>query len=248
MLLVVAGPAALAQAPPASSPAVASSAAEWVVFVSSRSGDGDLYAVRPDGTGLRMVLGTEAAEGTVRYDPARTRLVYHRFSDSGAMLMSGSRALFEDPNGDVAPAWSTRGEVVYVAERDGRADLFVADSLGGSVRRLTSDPEVERYPAWSPDGSRIAFDTFRGGQTEIVVLDLEGMDVTDLTRRPGNDLVPNWSADGGRIVFGAEVEPGNWDVWIVDTTTLALTRLTSDPAADGGPVFVPEAALPPGGP
>jgi TolB protein len=185
MLLVVAGPAALAQAPPASSPAVASSAAEWVVFVSSRSGDGDLYAVRPDGTGLRMVLGTEAAEGTVRYDPARTRLVYHRFSDSGAMLMSGSRALFEDPNGDVAPAWSTRGEVVYVAERDGRADLFVADSLGGSVRRLTSDPEVERYPAWSPDGSRIAFDTFRGGQTEIVVLDLEGMDVTDLRRRGG---------------------------------------------------------------
>jgi len=105
-----------------------------------------------------------------------------------------------------------------------------------------------RDPAPSPDGSRIAFDTFRGGQTEIVVLDLEGMDVTDLTRRPGNDLVPNWSADGGRIVFGAEVEPGNWDVWIVDTTTLALTRLTSDPAADGGPVFVPEAALPPGGP
>jgi TolB protein len=239
-----------------------------------------------------MVLGTEAAEGTVRYDPARTRLVYHRFSDSGAMLMSGSRALFEDPNGDVAPAWSTRGEVVYVAERDGRADLFVADSLGGSVRRLTSDPEVERYPAWSPDGSRvvyakrieggwdlfamdvaerseerltfdgvyvghpawspdgsrIAFDTFRGGQTEIAVLDLEGMDVTDLTSRPGNDLVPNWSADGGRIAFGAEVEPGNWDVWIVDTTTLALTRLTSDSAADGGPVFVPEAALPPGGP
>ena len=203
------------------------------------------------------------------------------------MLLSGSQELFEDPNGDVAPQWSSRGEIAYVVEDSTGADLFVADSLNREPRRLTRDADVERYPAWapggrrlvyakrregswdlyvfdletaeeerlthleayvghpawSPDGSRIAFDTMYGDQADIAVLDVSTGEIRRLTERPGNDLIPAWSREGRRIAFGGDSATGNWDVWILDLDSEALTRVTTDPAGDGGPVFVPASSL-----
>ena len=86
---------------------------DWLAFSSGRTGDGDIY-VADLSTGLiELAFGTDAPEGTVRFDPNGVRIVFHRFADDGATLMSGSHELFVDPNGDVAPSWSARGEIAY---------------------------------------------------------------------------------------------------------------------------------------
>jgi Tol biopolymer transport system component len=261
--------------------------ADFLVFSSGRSGQGDIYGFDLDSGELKLIVGSPAPEGGVRYDPFHDRLVHHRYSADAAMLVSGGRTLFVDPNGDVAPSWSSSGRIVYALEAEGGGDLFLADSLGESVERLTDDDAVERYPAWapsgdvivyakraeggwdlytldvatkresrltydsvyvghpswSPDGRRIAFDTLRDGQAEIAVLDLDDGHIELLTQRDGNDLIPSWAPDGKRVAFGAEAIDDNWDVWIVDVDTKELTRITTDPASDGGPVFVPASAL-----
>lgn len=260
----------------------------WIVFSSSRTGDGDIYATKADGSAPVLIAGTTAAEGTVRYDPARSRVVYHRFEDDRALLVAESEVLFADPNGDVAPSWSTHGQLVVGLETPAGGDLAVLDTSGVEQTRLTRDPAVERYPAWSPDGDRIvyakrlesgwdlhvfdvssgdetritfdatyvghpawspdgkrlAFDTLIDGDAEIVMLELGSGQVTRLTRRSGNDLVPSWSPDGRYVAFGGSPEGSdNWDIWLVDVETTELTRLTEDPANDGGPVFVPRSVI-----
>jgi Tol biopolymer transport system component len=258
----------------------------WIAFSSGRTGDGDVYAVRPATGPPRLLVGTPASEGAVRHDPHGQRLVHSRFDSVGATIMSGDTALFADPNGDVAPVWSSHGQIAFVLETDGMADVYVATGDPSSAAKVTSDKPVERYPAWDPGGGRlayakrldtgwdlhvldlesreetrltfdgtyvghpswapsgdlIAFDRMYDDQTEIVVLDLTTGQMDRLTRKDGNDLLPSWSPDGRLIVFAGERE-GNWDVWTVTRDGSSLERITTDPAFDGGPIFVPASLL-----
>ena len=255
---------------------------EVIAFSSGRSGNGDIYVVEAPGSLPRLIVGTEASEGTVRFDPYGRRLVYSRFHDDGATVMTGTTELFDDPNGDVAPTWSTSGQIAYVVEDQGGADMYVARRDGSEAERVTFDQAIERYPAWDPSGRRlayakeleagwdlyvlevesgvetrmtfdgtyvghpnwspvseeIAFDRMYGGQTEIVVLNLATREIRRLTENQGNDLLPSWSSDGTVITF-AGVRADNWDVWTVTADGGQVERVTTDPAFDGGPIFMP---------
>ena len=83
------------------------------------------------------------------------------------------------------------------------ADLWVVPRAGGQARRLTSTPGVETEPAFSPDGSRIAFTATVGGNTDVFVVPTAGGDPTRLTFHPGVDRVRGWSPDGSRVIFGS---------------------------------------------
>ena len=52
---------------------------------------------------------------------------------------------------------------------------------------LTVDPARDDWPAWSPDGSKIAFASGRDGNAEIYVMNADGTNVVRLTNDPGND-------------------------------------------------------------
>ena len=103
------------------------------------------------------------------------------------------------------PAWSPDGRRIAFACYSGNLspslgnpdwDICVANSDGTGNGRLTTDPAPEFAPAWSPDGSRIAFT--RG--VEIVVVTVGDNAVTKVTN--GRD--PAWSRDGSKLVFVGE--------------------------------------------
>jgi Tol biopolymer transport system component len=62
---------------------------------------------------------------------------------------------------------------------------------GSKQTRLTISPAVDREPAWSPDGTRIAFLSQRDGGREIYVMNADGSNQTRLTNN-GNELEPAW--------------------------------------------------------
>jgi tricorn protease len=80
-------------------------------------------------------------------------------------------------------------------------DLWVADLNGKNVRRLTSDSGVETNPAFSPDGSLIAFSAQYEGNTDVYVVPVSGGVPTRLTWHPGPDIVQCFTPDGSAILF-----------------------------------------------
>ena len=89
---------------------------------------------------------------------------------------------------------------LFVAEGEGGADIWLLDEEGREFQ-LTQDPADDLAPAWSPDGTRIAFETLRDGNSEIYAMNHDGSEQVNLTHSPAADQAPVWSPDGTRIVF-----------------------------------------------
>ena len=83
------------------------------------------------------------------------------------------------------------------------ADVWVVSRSGGQARRLTSTPEVETDPRFSPDGSHIAFTATVAGNTDVYVVGTAGGPAMRLTYHPGVDAVRGWTPDGRRVIFGS---------------------------------------------
>ncbi len=121
-----------------------------------------------------------------------------------------------------APVWSWDGSVIFFAgdereddelDSENSGDIWAVDALGGTLRRLTTNPGTESAPAVSPDGRYVAFlsTPARGSQTDLLVAEIgsdghfRGLPV-NLTEgwelRPG---APTWTADGTAVHFSAGV-------------------------------------------
>ena len=122
------------------------------------------------------------------------------------------------------PALSAR-QVAFVYAND----LWTADLDGKNVRRLTSDIGVESNPAFSPDGSLIAFSAQYDGNTDVYVLPAAGGIPKRLTWHPGADIVQGFTPDGKSVVF----------MTARDQPVRSYASLYTVPVAGGNPVKIP---------
>ena len=63
---------------------------------------------------------------------------------------------------------------------------------GSGISRLTDNPANDLTPAWSSDGSKVAFYSTRDGNAEIYVMNPDGTGLQNLTTNPANDFAPVW--------------------------------------------------------
>ena len=108
---------------------------------------------------------------------------------------------------------------------------------------FSNSTRIEGPARFSPDGSRIAFVSYRSGGPEIWVAGRDGSGLQQITSLGAPELlVGGWSPDGARIAFDAAIA-GNDDVYVVGADGGHLRRLTSEPSVDGVVVVVGRWAL-----
>jgi len=85
---------------------------------------------------------------------------------------------------------------------------------GSKPVRLTDDPAQDGWPAWSPDGTRIAFTSTRDGNYEIYVMNAGGSGQVNITNTEGNDWDwdARWSPDGQKIIWESSCCPGGVNI------------------------------------
>jgi Tol biopolymer transport system component len=118
----------------------------------------------------------------------------------------------------------------------GPGTLFLLDGPGAEPIELAPGVEEATSPAWSPDGSRIAFESV--STRSIFVVDVAGATPgAPVELLPGAG--PSWSPDASRIAYFAEVD-GNTDIFSASSHGTDVTRLTDDPGPDYSPRWSPD--------
>lgn len=137
-------------------------------------------------------------------------------------------------------------------------DIFVADTAGTLVSRLTDSPGYDAEATVSPTGDKIIFTSTRTGDIELFSMNLDGSNVTQLTNFPGYDGGAFYSWDGRKIVFrasrpvGAElaeyqallkqnlVRPTRMEIYVMDADGSNVRQVTDNGAANFAPFWHPD--------
>jgi Tol biopolymer transport system component len=207
-------------------------------------------AVRPNGGGHRTVfpVGHPVHFDRISWSPDGTRMAFHNFLVGHYGLYtadSDGRNLMQltDRYGDFGASWSPDGrQIVFSRLRDPEncgpgdtmsvgilcaSDLFVINADGSGLRQLTRDGPSDFDPAWSPDGSSIAFDRLipeEGSKVGIFLTDLEGNVHPLAIAEGGSNARPSWSPDGGQVVYES-VRFEDWGIYVVNADGSGERRL-----------------------
>lgn len=160
--------------------------------------------------------------------------------------------------GATDPAWSPDGAQIAFARSTAAfsTQIAVMNADGSGEKGLTT-PGAERddRPNFSPDGSRILFDSTRVGNQEVWVMNADGSAPTQLTTTPdvpdgGFSAWPNWSPDGTGIAFETNRDTldrnnsaNGAEVYVMNADGSSPVRLTHDAIADERPVWSPDGTL-----
>ena len=142
------------------------------------------------------------------------------------------------------PSWSADGsQILFDSEREGggfqNRDVFVMNADGSGQTRLSSPLPDDWNPVFSPDGQKIAFQSFRDGNEEIYVADADGANAMNLTKNASSDQDPSWSPDGLRIAFTTDRD-GDPDIYVMNADGSTAMNLTNHPGVDGTPDWSPD--------
>ncbi|MEP7288295.1 MAG: DUF5050 domain-containing protein [Chloroflexota bacterium] len=131
-------------------------------------------------------------------------------------------------------------EFSFTSRSNAVTELYVMRADGGGQTRLAFDPKVAyRYPAYSPDGSKITYVVITGDIGEVYVANADDTDVKQLTTNKVNVTHPIWSPDGKQIAFSA----GNDDIksiYVINANGSDQKQLTSGGLSTARPAWSPD--------
>jgi len=213
-----------------------------IAFTSHRDDNAEVYVMNTDGTDITRLTNNPvrdetagwSPDGKIAFDSDRDGREIWLIEPDGSNLKRLTSHRAHEPI-----SWSPDGnQVTFHSDRDGLEEIYLMNSDGQGVIRLTNSPSVDWYPAWSPDGTRIAFQSNREGNDEIYAIILDGLQEVNLTNDGRNDQAPSWSPDGTKIAFTSD-RAGNREIYVMNTDGTRPVNVTDDPADDFWPSWSP---------
>ena len=199
---------------------------KWVLFTSRRAGTSDIYRAHLDGSGLERLVASPAFDDQAALSPDGRSLAFVSSRGGQAdiwildLATRKSRNLTQHPAGDFRPSWSPDGRwLAFSSDRESEhpripkgdftlrhsTEIYVVKPDGSGLRRVTRGGEYAGSPAWSPDGSKLAFYTATlpevqninaarrlRGTTQVETVEIATGARQVLTSGPGEKWSPHW--------------------------------------------------------
>jgi len=143
-------------------------------------------------------------------------------------------------------AGEARPDLAFVSTRDSDYAIYEMNADGAAQHRLTDvDPDssspaalfFQIEPAWSPDGTTIAFSSRRAGTFDIYVMNADGTETRALTSTKEDDSHPTWSPDGSQIAFARR---GSGDIYVMGDDGSDVHRISDPLAEEAEPAWSPD--------
>lgn len=118
--------------------------------------------------------------------------------------------------------------------------LWTIPIAGGPATRLTGDFDDLAQPDWSPDGSRIVFQSYRTGNFHLWSVPAGGGTLTQLTDGHCDDREPRWSPDGKWIAFASDRSEGRYAIHLLEVASGKVSVFSSGKGQDSEPCWAPD--------
>ena len=160
--------------------------------------------------------------------PADLRLSAHHVADQIYQKLTGDRGIF-----------STR--IAYVTKGAGKFTLRIADADGQNIVPALIDNEPIISPAWSPDGSELAFVTFHDKKAKVVIRNVHAGTTREVAAFKGSNSAPAFSPDGRTLAVTLSRDGGS-HVYLMDRSGGNVRRFTESTGIDTEAKFSPDGA------
>jgi len=224
-----------------------------IVYISKRGNDKEVWLMDYDGANQHQLTHLKSISLTPRWSPDASRIAFTCYVTFRGILspqicmyslVSDRMISFPRYRGtNSSPAWSPDGtQVAFMSSQLGDTQMFVADTDGSHLHRITFSAGVNTSPVWNPKtGKQIIFVSDRGGEPVLYLANSDGtdpqkMDMPDM----GYVIDPAWSPNGQLVAFSWRRPSGNFDIYIMDIVSRKLVELTRDAGRNERPSWAPD--------
>jgi len=198
-----------------------------------------------DGANVRYLSNGKDLVLTPRFSPSRQEITYMSFAGDRPrvyllQLETGQQELVGNfPGMTIAPRFSPDGQKVVMSllQDDGSANIYTMDLRSRTTTRLTSSQAIDTSASYSPDGSKIVFESDRGGRQQIYVMGADGSNPQRVSFGNGSYSTPVWSPRGDLIAFTKQ-SGGQFSIGVMKTDGSGERLLTSG-FHNEGPTWAP---------
>lgn len=176
---------------------------------------------------MDTVKNTQITGYAYTVSSAELRLTAHRIAD----------IVYEKLTGDVG-VFSTK--IAYVLVSGKRYELQVSDADGFNAQTILGSNEPIGFPAWSPEGSRLAYVSYESKKPVVYVQSLVTGKRHAAAAFKGNNVHPSWSPDGQKLAVALTKDNSSLQIYTLNADGSGVKRLTYSNGSDSNPSYSPD--------